>query len=175
MCNQILACNNMIGMTESLLYAHRAGLDQEGVIRAIGAGAAGSWAVNNLGYRVVHRDFAPGFMIEHMAKDLGIALSEAERMGSPFPVSSSHSGCTTAPSPRPRARRHPGADTRSGRGRQVWMAVGEAGVKGEVRLGVAAALRRSAAYAQRPHCITCARVWCLTLVVAFRGGAWCSA
>ena len=45
------------------------------------------------------------------------------------------------------------------------MAVGEAGVKGEVRLGVAAALRRSAACAQRPHC----------MVVAFRGGAWCSA
>ena len=43
MCNQILACNNMIGMTESLLYAHRAGLDVEGVIKAIGAGAAGSW------------------------------------------------------------------------------------------------------------------------------------
>ena len=40
MCNQILACNNMIGMTESLLYAHHAGLDLEGVIKAIGAGAA---------------------------------------------------------------------------------------------------------------------------------------
>ena len=57
----------------------------EGVIRAIGAGAAGSWAVNSLGPRVVHRDFAPGFMIEHMAKDLGIALSEAERMGLSLP------------------------------------------------------------------------------------------
>ena len=66
MCNQILACNNMIGMTESLLYAHRAGLDVEGVIKAIGAGAAGSWAVNNLGPRVAARDFEPGFMIEHM-------------------------------------------------------------------------------------------------------------
>jgi 3-hydroxyisobutyrate dehydrogenase len=85
MCNQILACNNMIGMTESLLYAHRAGLDVEGVIRAIGAGAAGSWAVNNLGPRVAARDFAPGFMIEHMAKDLGIACAEAERLGLRLP------------------------------------------------------------------------------------------
>ena len=80
MCNQILACNNMIGMTESLLYAHRAGLDVEGVIKAIGAGAAGSWAVNNLGPRVAARDFKPGFMIKHMAKDLGIACAEAERL-----------------------------------------------------------------------------------------------
>ena len=74
MCNQILACNNMIGMTESLLYAKRAGLDPHAVISAIGSGAAGSWAVNNLGPRMVDGDFAPGFMIEHMAKDLGIAL-----------------------------------------------------------------------------------------------------
>ena len=80
MCNQILACSNMVGMSESLLYAHRAGLDVEEVISAIGSGAAGSWAVNNLGPRVVQRDFAPGFMVEHMAKDLGIALAEAERL-----------------------------------------------------------------------------------------------
>lgn len=58
----------MIGMCESLVYAHRAGLDAEAVIKAIGAGAAGSWAVNNLGPRVAKRDFLPGFMIEHMAK-----------------------------------------------------------------------------------------------------------
>lgn len=85
MCNQILACSNMIGMAESLIYAHRAGLDADEVIRAIGAGAAGSWAVNNLGPRVVKRDFAPGFMIKHMSKDLGIALDEAERLGLRLP------------------------------------------------------------------------------------------
>jgi len=85
MCNQILACNNMIGMTESLLYAKRAGLDPHAVISAIGSGAAGSWAVNNLGPRMVDGDFAPGFMIEHMAKDLGIALTEADRMGLTLP------------------------------------------------------------------------------------------
>ena len=62
----------MLG-THVLIYA-------QAVIGAIGAGAAGSWAVNNLGPRVVQRDFAPGFMIEHMTKDLGIALAEAERM-----------------------------------------------------------------------------------------------
>ncbi|KAL1508108.1 hypothetical protein AB1Y20_007700 [Prymnesium parvum] len=85
MCNQVLACSNMVGVSEALLYAHAAGLDAHEVIRAIGAGAAGSWAVNNLGPRVVERDFAPGFMIEHMTKDLGIALSEAHRMGLKLP------------------------------------------------------------------------------------------
>lgn len=72
-CNQILACSNMIGMTESLIYAHRAGLDANQVIVAIGAGAASSWAINNLGPRVVKRDFAPGFMIEHMTKGVCLA------------------------------------------------------------------------------------------------------
>jgi 3-hydroxyisobutyrate dehydrogenase len=70
----------MVGMTESLLYARKAGLDVEAVISAIGSGAAGSWAINNLGMRQAEGDFAPGFMIEHMAKDLGIALGEAQRM-----------------------------------------------------------------------------------------------
>ena len=55
------------------------------MIKAIGAGAAGSWAVNNLGPRVAARDFEPGFMIEHMAKDLGIACTEAERLGLRLP------------------------------------------------------------------------------------------
>lgn len=81
MCNQILAVNNMIGVCESLLYAQRAKLDVSAVIQAIGAGAAGSWAMNNLGAKVAARDLAPGFMIEHMVKDLGIALEEAEAMG----------------------------------------------------------------------------------------------
>jgi len=52
-------------MTESLLYAQRAGLDPHAVIGAIGAGAAGSWAVNNLGPRyalimlLARRDLRP--------------------------------------------------------------------------------------------------------------------
>ncbi|KAG8470232.1 hypothetical protein KFE25_008653 [Diacronema lutheri] len=81
MCNQILAASNMVGVCESLLYAHRAGLDVEAVIKAVGAGAAGSWAMNNLGVKVASRDLAPGFMIEHMVKDLRIALREADAMG----------------------------------------------------------------------------------------------
>ena len=32
-CGQILACSNMIGAAESLVYARRAGLDAEAVVR----------------------------------------------------------------------------------------------------------------------------------------------
>lgn len=75
----------MVGVAESLRYAKRAGLDAHAVVKAIGAGAAGSWAMQNLGPKVVDDDFAPGFMIEHMAKDLGIAVEEAERAGLDLP------------------------------------------------------------------------------------------
>lgn len=81
MVNQMLIAGNMIGVCEAMLYAFRSGLDPLRVIESVGSGAAGSWAINNLGPRIVNRDFEPGFFVEHFIKDMGIALSEARRMG----------------------------------------------------------------------------------------------
>lgn len=80
MCNQIAIAGNMIGMVESLLYAHRTGMDIDRVIDVIGTGAAGSWSINHLGRRIAKNDFDPGFFIKHFVKDMGIALTEAKRM-----------------------------------------------------------------------------------------------
>ena len=80
MSNQILIASTMVGVVESLLYAHRAGLDPGSVIDVIGKGAASSWAINQLGPRIVKGNFAPGFAIRHFIKDMGIALLEARRM-----------------------------------------------------------------------------------------------
>jgi 3-hydroxyisobutyrate dehydrogenase len=80
MSNQILIASNMIGVVESLLYAGRAGLDLNQVIALVGQGAAASWAYNQLGPRILKGDFAPGFFIRHIVKDMGIALAEARRM-----------------------------------------------------------------------------------------------
>lgn len=80
MSNQILIASTMIGVVEALLYAHKAGLDLDGVIDVIGKGAAASWSLNNLGRRIVKGDFNPGFFIKHFIKDMGIALDEAKRM-----------------------------------------------------------------------------------------------
>jgi 3-hydroxyisobutyrate dehydrogenase len=81
MVNQILIASNMIGVCEGLLYAYRAGLNLETVMQSIGGGAAGSWSLANLGPRIIANNFAPGFFVEHFVKDLGIALSEARRLG----------------------------------------------------------------------------------------------
>ncbi len=75
----------MVGVVEGLLYAHKAGLEPLQVIEAVGAGAAGSWSILNLGPRIAKRNFEPGFYVEHFIKDLGIALDESKRMGIALP------------------------------------------------------------------------------------------
>ncbi len=85
MVNQVLIATNMIGVCEGLLYASGAGLDPLTVIESVGSGAAGSWSINNLGPRMIRRDFEPGFYVEHFIKDLAIALDESARMGLTVP------------------------------------------------------------------------------------------
>lgn len=85
MANQVAIASTMIGMCESLLYAARAGLDLTTTLEAIVPGAAGSWSLQNLAPRVLRGNFAPGFMVEHFLKDLGIALAECRRMGLVLP------------------------------------------------------------------------------------------
>jgi len=80
MCNQIVIAGTMIGVCESLLYGYRAGLDLETMLQSIRGGAAGCWALDNLAPRVLKKDFAPGFLVDHFIKDMGIALQEAARM-----------------------------------------------------------------------------------------------
>lgn len=80
MVNQTLIASGMVGICEALLYGHRAGLDLPTVLQSVSSGAAASWALSNLGPRIIARDFDPGFFVEHFVKDLGIALGEAARM-----------------------------------------------------------------------------------------------
>jgi 3-hydroxyisobutyrate dehydrogenase len=85
MVNQVLIASNMVGVCEALLYAAKAGLDLRTVLGSVGPGAAGSWSLNNLGPRIIDRNFEPGFFVEHFIKDMGIALDEAKRMGLVMP------------------------------------------------------------------------------------------
>jgi 3-hydroxyisobutyrate dehydrogenase len=85
MCNQIVIAGTMIGVCESLLYGHRAGLNLETMLQSIRGGAAGCWSLDNLAPRILQRNFAPGFLVDHFIKDMEIALAEAERMGLVLP------------------------------------------------------------------------------------------
>ena len=85
MCNQITIAGTMIGVTEALVYAAKAGLDLNTMLNTISKGAAGCWTLDNLAPRVVNKNFDPGFMIEHFVKDMKIALEEADNMGIALP------------------------------------------------------------------------------------------
>jgi 3-hydroxyisobutyrate dehydrogenase len=85
MVNQVLIASGMIGVCEALLYGYKAGLNLETVLQSVGGGAAGSWSLNNLGPRILARNFEPGFFVEHFIKDMGIALDEARRMSLALP------------------------------------------------------------------------------------------
>ena len=56
-------------------------LDPNAVLASIGTGAAGSFLLNMSGPRMVNRDFAAGFFVEHLIKDLRIAREEAVAAG----------------------------------------------------------------------------------------------
>lgn len=80
MSNQIAIASNMIGVCEAIIYAEKAGLDPETVLKSISTGAAGSWSLSNLAPRMINENFEPGFYIKHFIKDMKIALDEAKRM-----------------------------------------------------------------------------------------------
>ena len=83
--NQIMIGSTMIGLCEALIYSHKAGLPLDSLIELLSKGAAGSFSLAKLAPRMLKRDFDPGFYVEHFVKDLGIALSEAKRMGISMP------------------------------------------------------------------------------------------
>ncbi|WP_281975349.1 NAD(P)-dependent oxidoreductase [Halobacillus litoralis] len=85
MCNQIAIASGMLGVTEAILYAEKAGLDPKTVLQSIEFGAAGSWSLSNLGSRMIEGNFAPGFYVKHFIKDMKIAIESAEQMQIPIP------------------------------------------------------------------------------------------
>jgi len=85
LCNQILCGVNLLAVCEAMVFARKAGLDPAVMHKAVCTGAAGSWALENLGQRMLDRDFAPMFMIDLQQKDLGIALQRANALGTPLP------------------------------------------------------------------------------------------
>lgn len=86
MCNQIAIAANMMGITEAMVYAKKAGLDPAVVLKSIETGAAGSWSLSNLAPRMLAGNFAPGFYVKHFIKDMKIALDAAREMGLDTPA-----------------------------------------------------------------------------------------
>ncbi len=85
MANQISVAVGMVAWCEALAYAQKAGLDPAAVHQSISGGAAGSWALTTLAPRALSGDYAPGFYVKHILKDMRIALESAAELNLELP------------------------------------------------------------------------------------------
>ena len=83
--NQVAVAVNLEATVEALLLAVRGGLDPALALEAIGAGAAASWQLNNLGPKIIGGDYRPGFLIKLLRKDLRLIAEAARETKTPLP------------------------------------------------------------------------------------------
>ncbi|MBD2319901.1 NAD(P)-dependent oxidoreductase [Phormidium tenue] len=86
LCNQTLISVYMLALCETMQIAEKMGVDPQLVVDVCGSGAAGSWALNNLGMKVAKGDYQAGFAIKHMLKDLRLVQEISDRQNLDFPV-----------------------------------------------------------------------------------------
>jgi 3-hydroxyisobutyrate dehydrogenase len=86
MVNQICIAGVVQGLSEGLSFARAAGLDPAAVVEVISKGAAQSWQMENRYKTMLANEFAHGFAVEWMRKDLAICLDEARRSGASLPL-----------------------------------------------------------------------------------------
>lgn len=86
MVNQLCIAGLVQGLSEGIHLGQLAGLDIDLVVDVISKGAAGSWQMANRGSTMARGEFDFGFAVDWMRKDLGIALSEGDRLGARLPV-----------------------------------------------------------------------------------------
>jgi 2-hydroxy-3-oxopropionate reductase len=84
-CNQIVVAAQMVGVSEALVFAQKAGADLDAVVEAISGGAAGCWTLDNRAPSMIQGDFDPGFFASYQYKDLRIATDAGEAFGAPMP------------------------------------------------------------------------------------------
>jgi 3-hydroxyisobutyrate dehydrogenase len=87
LCNQVAGGLHLLAMAEAISLCRRSGVDPAKMLEVVSAGAASSWMLQNLGPRAIAGDFAPGFMVDLMQKDLGLVLEAAHETHTPLPGS----------------------------------------------------------------------------------------
>ena len=85
LCNQIAVAVTLEAAAEALKLALGAGLDPARVLEAIGAVAASSWQLQNLGPKIIANDWRPGFFIKLIRKDLRLVNEAAREAGLAMP------------------------------------------------------------------------------------------
>ena len=83
--NQIAVAVTLEAAAEAIKFAAKGGLDPSRVVEALGAGAAASWQLANLGPKIVAGDNRPGFFVKLIRKDLRLVTEAARESGLALP------------------------------------------------------------------------------------------
>ena len=78
LCNQVSLAACMVGYADAMALAEQGGLDVGQVLDMVSHGMGGSVAMERLAPKSLEGDYKPGFLVEHLRKDLGLALAQAE-------------------------------------------------------------------------------------------------
>ncbi|KAM1316703.1 hypothetical protein ACFX2I_020052 [Malus domestica] len=76
--NNIVGGLGLVGLSEGLVFAERAGLDLKQFLEAVRGGAAGSTLMELFGEKMIGRDMRPGGFAEYLVKDLGMGVDVVE-------------------------------------------------------------------------------------------------
>ena len=74
--NQILCGIHMVALSEAMRLAEILEIDLNLVVEICSTGAAGSWALSNLGPKMIQSDYSAGFKVKDMLKDLRLVNKE---------------------------------------------------------------------------------------------------
>ena len=78
LCNQVSLASCMVGMADALALAEQGGLDPKLMLDMVGSGMGSSRALTALGPKALEGDWKPGFLVEHMRKDIRLAIEQSE-------------------------------------------------------------------------------------------------
>jgi 3-hydroxyisobutyrate dehydrogenase len=84
LCNQVAGGLNLLAMAEAISLARSAGVDPSRMLEVVSSGAASSWMLTNLAPRAIAGDFAPGFMVDLMQKDLRLIMETSADLDTPL-------------------------------------------------------------------------------------------
>lgn len=85
LCNQVSLASCMVGYADAIALAEQSGIDAELMLQVLANGTGSSGAATTLAPRSLAGDYKPGFLMEHLRKDIALALSRSEDLDITLP------------------------------------------------------------------------------------------
>ncbi|HAG60136.1 MAG TPA: 2-hydroxy-3-oxopropionate reductase, partial [Arthrobacter bacterium] len=85
-CNQLIVGTTTAALAEAAELAERSGMDPAALFDVLAGGLAGSRVLENVGPRLVRKDYIPTGPAKFMHKDLSFVLESAEAAGAAVPM-----------------------------------------------------------------------------------------